>query len=86
MAYRFSQHGLKALENRGIPLRLAEKVLDHPQQVVHERGNRYAFQSKIDFGGGRIFLLRVIVDHSPDPPVVVTAYRTSKISKYWNTQ
>ena len=28
-------------------------------------------------------LLRVIVDGSVDPAVVVTAYRTTKIEKYW---
>jgi hypothetical protein len=27
--------------------------------------------------------LRVMVNESIQPPVVVTAYRTSKISKYW---
>ncbi len=30
-----------------------------------------------------MFLLRVIVDDSVDPAVVVTAYRTTKIEKYW---
>ena len=30
-----------------------------------------------------MFMLRVIVDDSVAPPVVVTAYRTTKIEKYW---
>ena len=30
---------------------------------------------------GKIYLLRVIVDDSVDPAVVVTAYRTTKIEK-----
>jgi hypothetical protein len=29
-----------------------------------------------------MFLVRVIVDDSQDPAVVVTAYRTTKIEKY----
>jgi hypothetical protein len=33
--------------------------------------------------GGKMFLLRAIVDKSVDPAVVVTAYRTGKIEKYW---
>ena len=30
------------------------------------------------------YLLRVMVEESKQPPVVVTVYRTSKISKYWS--
>ena len=29
------------------------------------------------------YLLRVFVDLDRDPPEVVTAYRTSKVDKYW---
>jgi hypothetical protein len=32
---------------------------------------------------GKMFLLRAIVDDSVDPAVVVTAYRTKRIEKYW---
>jgi len=44
---------------------------------------RKVYQSKFDFGGGRMFLLRAIVDDRADPAVVITVYRTSKIDKYW---
>jgi hypothetical protein len=50
-----------------------------------ERGGKKAYQSQLDFGGGKIFLLRAIVDETVDPAMVVTVYRTSKISKYWRT-
>jgi len=46
---------------------------------------RKAYQSQLDFGGSQIFLLRAIVDDTVDPPNVITAYRTRKISKYWRT-
>jgi len=49
---------------------------------VPERRGRKAYQSQVDFHG-KIFLVRAIVDESVDPASVVTAYRTSKISKYW---
>ena len=60
-----------------------ESVLEKPGQIVPERGGQKAYQSKVDFGQGKVFLLRVIVDDSVDPAVVITAYRTSKIDKYW---
>lgn len=62
-----------------------ESVLENPQQVLPERGGKKAYQSQLDFGGGKIFLLRAIVDETVDPAMVVTVYRTSKISKYWRT-
>jgi hypothetical protein len=33
--------------------------------------------------GAKRYLLRVMVNETVNPPVVVTAYRTSKITKYW---
>jgi len=40
----------------------------------------------MDFGKGKIFLLRVVVVDSVEPAVVVTVYRTSKINKYWRSE
>jgi hypothetical protein len=71
------------MARRKIPLDLLESVLEYPQQVVPERSGRKAYQSQVDFGAGKIFLLRAIVDDQVDPTIVVTVYRTSKISKYW---
>ncbi len=70
------------LKRRAIPVDLLERVLDNPGQIVQEQGGRKAYQSILEFPEGKIYMLRVIVDESVDPPVVVTAYRTSKISKY----
>ncbi len=83
MRFRYSRHAEEELARRRIPRALADEVLRHPQQVVPERDSRSAYQSKVDFGGGRAFLLRLIVDEATDPVMVVTAYRTSKIEKYW---
>jgi hypothetical protein len=35
---------------------------------------------------GRRYLVRVFVDVDRSPAEVVTAYRTSKIDKYWRTE
>lgn len=61
---------------------MLDAVLEKPEQVVPERGDLKAYRSKCDFSG-KIFLVRVIVDDSRGPAVVVTAYRTTKIKKYW---
>jgi len=61
---------------------LVESVLEEPDQVVAERGAVKAYQSKRDIGG-KMFFVRVMVDDSLDPAVVVTAYRTTRIDRYW---
>jgi len=74
------------MQRRAIPLTLLETVLQNPQQVVPEYGGKKAYQSRVDFGEGKIFLLRAIVDDKVEPAIVITVYRTSKISKYWRTE
>lgn len=82
--FRFTRHALDEMVRRGISQALVESVLDHPQQIVPQLPGRVAYQSQIDFGGGRMYLVRVIVEDVVDPAVVVTVYRTSKITKYWS--
>ncbi len=83
MNFKISRHAHEELKQRSIPLSLLESVLQEPQQVVAEYGEKKAYQSILDFGGGKIFLLRAIVDDKVTPAIVVTVYRTSKIDKYW---
>lgn len=48
------------------------------------RDGREVRQSRIPFPpDGAVYLVRVIVDLSPDLDTAVTVYRTSKIDKYW---
>jgi len=83
MNFRLSRHAERELQLRKIPRQFLDQVMANPQQVVPERGNKKAYQSQMDFGSGKIFLLRAIVDDTISPAVVVTVYRTTKINKYW---
>ena len=66
-----------------MPREMLESVLNNPQQVVIEREGKKAYQSQIDFGEGRMYLLRVLVNDALHPAVVVTVYRTRNVQKYW---
>jgi len=57
-----------------------------PEQVVPAHGGKQAYQSRVGFGEGRVFLVRAIVDDRVDPATVVTVYRTSRIDKYWRPE
>lgn len=83
MEFRISNHAKGEMERRSIPMRFLETVLKEPQQIVSERGDLKAYQSILDFGSGKIFLLRAIINDTIKPAIVVTVYRTSKITKYW---
>lgn len=83
MRFRLTNHAERELIRRSTPRDLLVQTVEAPQQIVPGPGGRKAYQSQLDFGEGRIFLLRVIVDDRTEPQMVVTVYRTSKISKYW---
>jgi hypothetical protein len=51
---------------------------------VPVREGREIRQSRVtDPASGKLQLLRVVVDRGKDSDMVVTAYRTSKVRKYW---
>lgn len=60
-----------------------ERALLHPGESHWVSPSRAVYQARSSGDGQTEYLLRVFVDHDPNPPAVVTAYRTSKIDKYW---
>jgi hypothetical protein len=88
MDFRLSGHAKWEIARRGIPLLLVQAVMDHAEQRVPDESGagRWIRQSRLRFKDGRMYLLRVVVAEDEEPPVVVTAYRTSKIEKYWSTE
>ena len=82
---RFSDHARLEIVRRDIPFEVVEQVLSSPEQSVPEHGGLVARQSRVELVGKQ-YLVRVIVAERPDATVVVTAYRTSRIGKYWRSK
>ena len=82
MNARISRHARDEMLRRGISPALVEKILASPEQKVPGPGAISCYQSRVSIGG-KPYLLRVMVDETKEPPAVVTAYRTSKVAKYW---
>lgn len=80
--FHLSKHLTEEIERRKLSKELIERVLQAPEQKTPELDNITCFQSRVEIGGKR-YLLRVMVNETVKPPIVVTAYRTSKITKYW---
>ena len=81
--YIVSKHAQKEMNRREIILETVSRIMENPDQIVEEYGGKKAYQSIIDYGFDSKYLVRVIVNDSVIPMVVVTVYRTSKINKYW---
>jgi hypothetical protein len=68
--------------NEQIPKILVETVLESPEQKNAVLENINCYQSRVEISGKQ-YILRVLVNDTVQPPLVVTAYRSSKIRKYW---
>lgn len=80
--YVFTDHATAELERRGLNRQVIESILVNPGQRLEVRVGRVVLQSRVQESGSE-YLVRVFVDVDRAPAEVVTAYRTSKISKYW---
>lgn len=82
--YVITPHAAFEMERRGLSEQIVRSVLSAPEQRLEVRRGRVVLQSRVSLGEpARIYLIRVIVDIHRQPAEVVTAYRTSRISKYW---
>lgn len=82
--YRLTDHAQFEIERRRITDAEIAQVLSMPEQVEMVRSGRAVYQARINYGEPlRTYLIRVFVDIDRQPPEVVTAYRTSKVEKYW---
>ena len=85
--YVLSEHARFELLRRGLSEEAVRAILLSPEQHIEVRPGRVVLQSKVLLEPpGTVFLLRVFVDVDRHPAEVVTAYRTSKVEKYWRNR
>ena len=68
------------MSRRGISEEVVKKVIDFPDQRISEEN--YTIYQKIEESDQGKYLIRVFVNIFKVPPLVITVYRTSKITKY----
>jgi len=83
--YVFTTHALAEMTRRRLDEGVVREVLAEPEQRLPVRPGRDVLQSRRE-GGGATYLIRVFVDVDRSPAEVVSAYRTSKIDKYWRQE
>src|SRR5258705_10599943 len=84
MDFRLSGHAEWEMTRRGIPLAMVQAVMDHPEQRLVDESctGRWVHKSRLLFGDGKMYLVRIVVAEDEQPPVIITVYRTSKMEKY----
>jgi hypothetical protein len=77
-------HARFEIQRRGIEETDVITLINKPQQRIPSLKGRMILQNKyFDKTEGKDMLLRVIGKESPKGFVLITAYKTSKIEKYW---
>ena len=83
MNYRLPDHAIKQIGDREIPIALLEQVIDLPEQIIEQSDGSKVYQSKVMGINNKTYLLRVFMNDSVIPMVVISVYLTSKVKKYW---
>jgi len=73
---------LKKALRRGIPEEWIRETVEVPYQVVEGYGGRNVAHKKY-VKGDKEYLLRVVYEEQQETFVVVTAYLTSQVERYW---
>jgi hypothetical protein len=82
MNFNLSDHAKEQIEDRDIPTEMVLEVVKNPEQKYNTEIDETVCQSKVIFGK-QTYLLRVFVNFTKNPPIIISMYRTSKIKKYW---
>jgi hypothetical protein len=69
------------MENRNISKEIVLKIIDSPDSVSLQNDSVVVY-SKIVEIDSKTYLYRVFVNSEKIPPLIITAYRTSKFEKY----
>jgi len=87
MDFIFSKHALEQMSHRCINRETVVRVVSCPNQTIvnDETPTTIVYQSLIN-EDNRMFLLRVFVDTDKQPNMIITVYKTSKISKYYESK
>ena len=76
---------LKKMAQRNIPVEWIEQTLNLPDQVVEGYEGQQVAQKTYRVSG-KTMLLRVVFEATGDRKVVVTAYQTSQVERYWRKE
>ena len=78
--YQFSIHCLERILKRNITSEMVLWTIENPLQKIVE--NELTIYQNIFIENEKKYLLSVFVNENKIPPLIITAYKTSKLEKY----
>ncbi len=78
--YQFSLHSLEQLAKRSITQEMALWVIEKSTEKSIQEGVT-VYQNMV-LENNKTYLIRVFVNEDKTPPLIITAYKTSKTQKY----
>lgn len=80
---RWTAHALQNLIDRELDQALVEDTLTHPHDIAPTPPGRHIYMRRYwDHSLQQEMLLRVVIEESSMETVIVTLYKTSRISRY----
>jgi transcriptional/translational regulatory protein YebC/TACO1 len=83
MNFVFSNHALIRMKRRSISNDIVIEVIIHADSISVQDESITVY-SKLVEENTKPYLYRVFVNNEKTPPLIITAYKTSKIKKYGN--
>ena len=80
-SFSFSTHAIEQITKRGLSRSIISVVIANPDVTFFAPEDIMIFQ-KVVYEPDKAYLYRVFVNIRKIPPLVVTAYKTSKINRY----
>ena len=79
-------HALERLSNREIEKDFVGNSVRHPDQAFEDESRFVAHKKHFDRTKNKKYLYRIFYEKTKEEIIIVSAYKTSKIHKYWKEE
>ncbi len=81
MNFQFSKHSIEQIKIRGLSIDIISELIENPDKTITHISGTIIYQKLVN-EDNKYYIYRVFINKEKKPPLVITAYKTSKIEKY----
>lgn len=86
MRIQFSNHALERMRSRNLTTDQIKEAIKNPDEQFHNQIGTVIHKIQNDDESQEKYLLRVFYREDESKIVIISAYKTSKIKKYWKDE
>ncbi len=83
MKIQFSEHALERMRSRSLTTDQIKEAIKNPDEQFHNQIGKIVHKILNDDESQEKSLLRIFYKEEEDRILIISAYKTSKIEKYW---